>query len=189
MDAANVDLKSFTEEFYHRLCAGWLKPVLETLQYIRHETDCWLEITNLMIPGENDTDAEIDAMTRWIVDNLGPDVPMHFTAFHPAWKLLDRPPTPLATLQHARSIALANGVHYAYTGNVSDPEGSTTFCHSCRSPLVERDWHEIIAWKLTGEGHCQSCGTACAGRFEGRAGHWGNRWEPVNIASYQEASL
>jgi pyruvate formate lyase activating enzyme len=109
---------------------------------------------------------------------------MHFTAFYPAWKLLNRPPTPWATLQHARSIALANGVRYAYTGNVADPEGSTTFCHVCRSPLVERHWHEVVAWNLTDAGRCQACGTPCAGRFEGPAGNWGTRCEPVNIAAY-----
>jgi pyruvate formate lyase activating enzyme len=181
MDAANIDLKAFTESFYHRLCAGWLKPVLETLEYVRHETNCWLEITNLIIPGENDAGQEINAMTRWVVDKLGPDVPMHFTAFHPDWKLLDHPPTSLESLQHARSIALANGVRYAYTGNVADPEGSTTYCHACRFPLVKRWWHEVSAWNLTDDGRCRNCGTACAGRFEGHAGTWGNRRQPVRI--------
>jgi pyruvate formate lyase activating enzyme len=183
MDAANVDLKGFTERFYRQLCAGWLRPVLETLEYVRHKTDCWLEITNLVIPGENDSPKEIDAMTKWVVDRLGPDVPLHFTAFHPDWKLLDHPPTPLATLQRARSIALANGVRYAYTGNVADDAGSTTRCHPCHAPLIERRWYEIAGWNLTEDGRCCSCGTPCAGRFEGPAGRWGNRRQPVRIAT------
>jgi pyruvate formate lyase activating enzyme len=129
MDAANVDLKAFTERFYHQITGAHLQPVLDTLVYLKHETRVWLEIITLLIPGENDSDAELDAMTQWVVEHLGPDVPMHFTAFHPDWKMRDIPPTPPATLTRARHIALTNGVRYAYTGNVKGPEGSTTYCH------------------------------------------------------------
>ena len=181
MDAANVDLKGFTEDFYHRICSGHLQPVLETLQYLRHETNVWLEITNLLIPGANDSDAEIDAMTRWVVERLGRDVPMHFTAFHPDWKMMDRPPTPPGTLTRARGIALANGVRHAYTGNVHDAEGGSTYCHGCGGPLIERDWFEIRAWELTAEARCPRCGTVCAGVFEDAPGRWGARRLPVSL--------
>jgi pyruvate formate lyase activating enzyme len=183
MDAANVDLKGFTEDFYHRICAGHLGPVLETLEYLKHETDVWFEITNLLIPGANDSDQEIDQMTRWIVDRLGPDVPVHFTAFHPDWKMLDRPPTPPATLTRARLIAVANGIRYAYTGNVHDSEGGSTFCHGCGALLIERDWYELGEWNLTEDGRCRACGASCPGVFDGRPGGWGRRRLPVRLRS------
>ncbi len=154
MDAANVDLKGFTERFYHDVCAGHLAPVLDTLEYLVHETDVWLEITTLLIPGLNDSTQEVDAETRWIVEHLGPDVPVHFTAFHPDWKMLDRPPTPPSTLSRAREIALANGIRYAYTGNVHDPVGQTTRCHGCGAVLIERDGYELGFWGLAAEGRC-----------------------------------
>jgi pyruvate formate lyase activating enzyme len=179
MDAANVDLKAFTEDFYHRVCSGGLAPVLETLEYLRHETDVWFEITNLLIPGLNDSSDEIDAMTRWVVDRLGPDVPMHFTAFHPDWKMRDRPPTPPQTLILARRVAMANGIRYAYTGNVHDVEGGSTYCHACGELLVERDWYRLVAWNVTDDGRCVRCGAVCAGVFEGRPGAWGPRRLPV----------
>ncbi len=182
MDAANVDLKAFTEDFYHRVCLGHLAPVLETLEYLKHETDVWFEITNLLIPGENDSDGEIDAMTRWVVEHLGPDVPMHFTAFHPDFKMLDHPPTPPETLTRARRIALANGVRYAYTGNVHDAEGQSTYCHACGAVLIERDWYALGAWNLTPEGRCGACGAPCAGVFEGEPGRWGPRRLPVRLS-------
>jgi pyruvate formate lyase activating enzyme len=182
MDAANVDLKAFTDEFYHRVCAGRLEPVLDTLVYLKHETDVWLEITNLMIPGLNDSPGETDAMTRWIVEHLGSDVPVHFTAFHPDWKLRDRPPTPAATLKRAREIALANGVRYAYTGNVHDVAGQSTFCHRCRTVLIERDWYELGAWRLDERGCCSACGEPCAGVFEPAPGGWGARRLPVRLS-------
>jgi pyruvate formate lyase activating enzyme len=182
MDAANVDLKGFTETFYHDVCAAELGPVLDTLRYLKHETDVWFEITTLLIPGLNDSDAELDAMTRWVVDELGPDVPMHFTAFHPDYKMLDRPPTPPATLSRARRIALANGVRYAYTGNVHDEAGGTTYCHNCGERLIGRDWYVLTAWNLTDDGRCRTCGTACAGLFDGPPGHWGARRQPVWLA-------
>jgi pyruvate formate lyase activating enzyme len=182
MDAANVDLKAFTEEFYADVCAGHLEPVLETLAYVKHETDVWLEITNLLIPGLNDSDDELDAMTCWIVDTLGPDVPVHFTAFHPAWKALDRPPTPPETLTQARSIAVANGVRYAYTGNVVDADGQSTYCHGCGSRVIERDWYRLGEYRLTDAGRCQRCGTAVPGVFAPAPGSWGARRLPVRLA-------
>jgi pyruvate formate lyase activating enzyme len=179
MDAANVDLKGFTERFYADLCAGRLGPVLETLEYLRHETDVWFEITNLLIPDANDSDEEIDAMTRWIVDRLGPDVPVHFTAFHPDYKLRDRPPTPPATLTRARDIAGANGVRFAYTGNVHDRAGGSTFCPGCGTCVIERDWYELGAYRLDADGRCEACGERISGVFAGRAGVWGRRRLPV----------
>jgi pyruvate formate lyase activating enzyme len=181
IDAANVDLKGFTESFYARTCAGRLAPVLETLEYLKHETDVWFEITNLLIPGLNDSDDELDRMTAWVVERLGPDVPMHFTAFHPDYKLLDRPPTPAATLSRARSIALANGVRYAYTGNVHDADGGGTYCPGCGTRVVQRDWYRIGAYGLTDDGRCESCGSRVPGVFAGRPGGWRPRRLPVRL--------
>jgi len=183
MDAANVDLKGFTEEFYANTCAGHLAPVLESLSYLKRETDVWFEITNLLIPDLNDSPEEIDRMTTWIVDELGADVPVHFTAFHPDYKLLDRPPTPPRTLTQARSIAVANGIRYAYTGNVHGKEGSSTYCAGCGIGLVERDWYTLGRYQLTGDGRCQRCGAACPGVFAGAAGTWGARRLPVRLAA------
>ena len=184
MDAANVDLKGFTEDFYHRICGGHLQPVLETLEYLKHETKVWFELTTLLIPGENDSDAEIEAMTQWVVEHLGSDVPMHFTAFHPDWKMLDTPPTPAHTLSRARRIALKNGVHYAYTGNVRDPEGGSTYCHHCGKKLIGRDWYVLSDWNLTDDGHCKFCGTSCPGVFESRPGDWGAKRMPVRLKDF-----
>jgi pyruvate formate lyase activating enzyme len=181
MDAANVDLKGFTEDFYRHVCAGQLGAVLDTLEYLRHETDVWFEITNLLIPDANDSDAELDAMTRWVVERLGPDVPMHFTAFHPDFKMLDRPPTPPATLTRAREIAVANGVRYAYTGNVHDTGGSSTYCPGCGGRVVERDWYRLGEYQLSDDGHCLRCGTLLPGVYAGRPGGWGRRRLPVRI--------
>jgi pyruvate formate lyase activating enzyme len=153
MDAANVDLKGFTERFYKDICAGHLQPVLETLEYLRRETDVWFEITTLLIPGLNDSEAEIDAMTRWVVAELGPEVPLHFTAFHPDWKLIDRPPTPPRTLRRARAIALGNGVRYAYTGNVQDEEGGLTTCSACGESLIGGT--QCSPPELTADGRCR----------------------------------
>jgi len=183
MDAANIDLKAFTERFYWRICGAHLKDTLETLVYVKHETDTWLELTTLLIPGENDSDEELDEMTRWVVAELGPDVPMHFTAFHPDWKMMDHPATPPATLTRARQIAMANGVRYAYTGNVHDEAGGSTYCHHCGTRLIGRDWYEITDWRLTADGRCPSCGTTCAGVFEPRPGHWGARRMPVHLGT------
>jgi len=183
MDAANVDLKGFTEHFYYRICGGALAPVLETLEYLKHETKVWFEITTLLIPGENDTDDELDQMTRWIADHLGPEVPLHFTAFHPDWKMLDKPRTPAATLTRARHIALANGLHYVYTGNVHDSQGGSTYCPCCHTRVIERDWYELGEWRLTAAGACRSCGTRIPGVFSGPPGAWGSRRLGVRLAA------
>lgn len=181
IDAANVDLKSFSDGFYRRCCGARLAPVLETLEYLARETEVWLEIASLLIPGLNDSEAEIDAMSRWIVEHLGPDVPLHFSAFHPAFRMLDRPPTPAGTLDRARAIALANGVRYSYTGNVHDPRGESTFCPSCGALLIERQGYRLGAFELSGEGSCRSCGTRIPGVFAARPGVWGNRFLPVRV--------
>jgi pyruvate formate lyase activating enzyme len=182
IDAANVDLKAFTQDFYHRLCGGHLQTVLESLVYLKEETDVWVELTTLLIPGENDSPEELDEMTKWVVEHLGPDVPMHFTAFHPDWKMRDKPPTPPETLRQARQIALGNGVRYAYVGNVHDPDGDSTWCSNCGELLIQRDWYELGAWNLTADGKCKKCGTGCAGVFEARPGTWGSRRQPVRMA-------
>ena len=183
MDAANVDLKAFTESFYRSTCSGHLQPVLDTLEHLKHETDVWFELTTLLIPGLNDSDEEIDAMTRWVVDRLGRDVPMHFTAFHPDYKLRDRPPTPPQTLVRARSIAIANGVRFAYTGNVHDREGGSTYCGACGDLVVERDWYQLGRYGLTDDGRCRSCDTPLPGVFAGPPGDNGRRRQAVRLAS------
>jgi len=188
MDAANVDLKGFTEKFYHDLCAGHLQPVLDTLVYLKRETKVWFEITTLLIPGQNDSEEELEEMTQWVVRELGPDVPLHFSAFHPDWRMLDTPPTPPETLTRARRIAMKNGVRYAYTGNVHDEEGGSTYCHRCGKVLIGRDWYVITAWNLTGDGCCRACGERCAGVFEGPAGRWGGRRLPVRISEFAQAA-
>ncbi len=181
MDAANIDLKAFTERFYKQLCSGQLEAVKETLVYLVHETDVWVEITTLLIPGENDDDAELDAMTGWIAGALGDEVPLHLTAFHPDWKMRDHPPTPPATLTRAREIARRNGLRHVYTGNVHDEAGGSTYCAGCGRKLIGRDWYVLGDWHLDAEGRCAGCGTPLAGVFEPRPGHWGARRQPVQM--------
>ncbi len=181
MDAANVDLKAFTDRFYHRICGGHLAPVLDTLRYIAQETDAWLELTTLLIPGENDSDRELDEMTGWVVEHLGPDVPMHFSAFHPDWKMQTIDATPKGTLTRARDIAMRNGVRYAYTGNVHDPAGASTYCHHCKALLIERDGYQLGRWGLDAQGRCAGCATALPGRFAAQPGAFGNRRMPVRL--------
>jgi pyruvate formate lyase activating enzyme len=181
MDAANVDLKGFTDEFYVKLCGARLQPVLETLVYLKHETACWFEITTLLIPGKNDSSGEIEAMSRWIARELGPEVPLHFTAFHPDYKLTDIEHTPPAALTRARGIALAEGLRYVYTGNVHDRTGGTTFCPGCEKPLIVRDWYEVLSYELTPEGRCGHCDTQIPGRFERFERPWGRRRVPVRL--------
>ena len=184
IDAVNIDLKAFTEAFYHKLCGGHLQAILDTLLYLKHQTDVWLETTTLLIPGNNDSQEEIDAMTRWVVAELGRDVPMHFTAFHPDWKMLDIPATPVATLARARNIAMDNGVRYAYTGNIVDEQGESTYCHQCGVRAIGRNRYNLTAWNLDNRGCCKNCGTACAGHFESEPGTWGSRFQPVFMAGY-----
>lgn len=183
MDAANVDLKGFSEAFYQKLCSASLAPVLDTLQYLVHETRCWVEITTLLIPGENDSTAELERMSRWIADHLGPDVPLHFTAFHPDWKMLDKPRTPHETLIRARSIARAQGLRHVYTGNVADPHRQATWCHACGTRLIARDGYRITDWSLDPAGACKVCGSRVAGRFETAPGRWGNRRQPIRLTA------
>ncbi len=182
MDAANVDLKAFTEDFYWRITSAHLAPVLETLVYLKHETQVWFELTTLIIPGRNDSDQELTEMAKWVVSHLGPDVPMHFSAFHPDWRMRDVPPTPAATLTRARRIAMDHGVRYAYTGNVRDEAGQSTYCHQCGARIIGRDGYEITAWHLDASGACEHCGTACAGVFDPAPGRWGSRRRPVRLA-------
>ncbi len=184
MDAANVDLKGFTERFYHRICAGHLQPVLDTLIYLKRNTRVWFEITTLLIPGENDSERELEEMTCWVVENLGPDVPMHFTAFHPDWKMLDKSATPPSTLTRARAIAIKNGVRYAYTGNVHDERGGSTYCHTCNHRLIGRDWYVLSEWNLSADGECKFCGALCKGVFEELPGSWGPRRLPVRLQNF-----
>jgi len=179
MDAANIDLKGFTEEFYVKLTGAHLKPVLETLAYVHHDTHCWLEITTLLIPGHNDSDAEITELTKWVALELGPDVPLHFSAFHPDWKMADVSPTPAPTLFRARRIALDAGLHHVYTGNVHDVEGGTTWCTSCHAPLIVRDWYKINEYNVTENGACKHCGEKLAGRFGKFAQPFGPRRIPI----------
>jgi pyruvate formate lyase activating enzyme len=185
IDAANIDLKGFTQDFYKHVAAGDLAPVLETLEYLVHETDVWVEITNLVITGKNDSDSEIDEMTRWIADHLGRTVPLHFSAFHPDYRMLDVPPTPPATLTRARDIARAHGLHHVYTGNVHDRDGDTTRCAECGAPVIQRDWYRIEQYRLSSDGRCPECGTAVAGVFDGPPGEWGRRRLPVRIAEFE----
>jgi len=182
IDAANVDLKAFTDDFYVKLCGAHLQPVLDTLVYLKRETNVWFEITTLLIPGRNDSDAELEAMCQWIVRELGPDVPLHFTAFHPDYKMTDLPRTPTATLVRAREIGLRAGIHYVYTGNVHDRTGGTTFCPGCAKPVIVRDWHDIEKYELTPEGRCRHCAAQLPGRFERYDGQWGRRRMPVRVA-------
>jgi pyruvate formate lyase activating enzyme len=181
IDAANVDLKAFTERFYRHVCGAELAPVLDTLVYLKRETRVWLEITTLLIPGENDSDAELDSMTRWIAEELGPDVPLHFSAFHPDWKMTDRLPTPPATLTRARDLAMRNGLHYVYTGNVHDAVGGSTWCPGCGALLIERDWFDLGRWGLAPDGRCAACGLAIPGVFAAQPGQWGGRRLPVSL--------
>lgn len=183
MDAVNIDLKSFTESFYWKICNGHLQPILETLRYLKQETDVWFEITTLLIPDENDSDKEINEMTQWIYEHLGPDIPHHFTAFHPDWKMMDTPSTPASTLTRARNIAIENGLHHVYTGNVHDEKGGSTYCSNCGTRLIGRDWYVITDWNLTKSAQCPNCDKICAGIFENNPGSWGARRMPVQLAN------
>jgi pyruvate formate lyase activating enzyme len=180
MDAANIDLKAFTDEFYKKTCGGDLQSVLDTLLYLKNETSVWFEITTLLIPEENDSSEEMDKMTRWIKDNLGPAVPIHFSAFHPDYKMLDKKRTPLESLQMACHIARQNGLRYVYAGNVHDPENDSTYCHECGHLLIGRDWYDLSEWNLVA-GKCPNCSAECHGVFEESAGNWGRRRQVVKL--------
>ena len=180
MDAANVDLKAFTEAFYHRVCLARLQPVLDTLVYLRRETKVWFEVTTLLIPGENDSEKELDRASDWFAANLGPGVPWHFTAFHPDFRMLDTPRTPPATLARARRIARSKGLKFVYTGNVHDSEGSSTRCPNCGALLIERDWYKLGAFNLV-DNRCHACGCEIPGRFAPQPGTWGHRCQPVKL--------
>jgi len=187
MDAANVDLKAFTEEFYKRLCTGHLGAVLETLEYLKQRTKVWFEITTLLIPGYNDSPEEVTKLSEWVMTRLGPDVPLHFTAFHPDYKMLDLPRTPAFTLTTARDIARKVGLHFVYTGNVHDEVGQSTYCPGCGERIIGRDWYDITTWLLTEEGRCDICSTAIPGLFEARPGSWGPRRVPIRIGRRERA--
>jgi len=186
MDAANVDLKGFTEQFYHKLCFAHLDPVLETLVYLKRETSVWFEVTTLLIPGQNDSAEEVTKLCDWFAENLGPDVPLHFTAFHPDFKMMDIPHTPPQTLTRAREIGLAAGLHYVYTGNTHDVRGQSTYCPACKQVVIERDWYELGEWNVRA-GACAACGAKIAGHFVERPGHWGARRMPVRIRPAAQA--
>ncbi len=181
IDAANIDLKAFTQRFYRYLTGSNLEPVLETLKYLKHQTKVWFEITTLLIPGENDSVDEIESMTQWIMENLGSDVPLHFTAFHPDWKMRDIPNTPVETLTRSREIAMKNGLKYVYIGNVHDQQGGSTYCSRCKAPLIERDWYVLKSWALQDNGCCQHCGTECPGVFEEKPGTWGAKRQAIRL--------
>jgi len=185
IDAANVDLKAFTETFYRKLTQAHLQPVLDTLKYIKHETDVWLEITNLMIPGENDSPDEIERLCGWIVENLGDLVPIHFTAFHPDFKMMDHDPTPHETLSRARQQALDAGVKFAYVGNVNDATRQSTYCPNCGTVLIERNGYELGVYRIEG-GRCAGCGQVIPGVFEASAGQWGRKRVPIRVHTHRD---
>lgn len=180
LDAANVDLKGFTERFYGKVCFAHLDPVLDTLRWLKKETDVWFEITTLLIPGENDSEDEVARLSDWVFQNLGPDVPLHFTAFHPDFKMMDKPRTPPETLQRARARAKEAGIRHVYTGNVHDVKGQSTYCAGCGHLLVERDWYELGKWGIR-DGRCEKCSEPVPGHYAAVAGTWGARRMPVRV--------
>lgn len=181
IDAANIDLKSFTEDFYWKLTGGHLDDVLETLKYLKYQTKVWFELTTLMIPGKNDSEAEIREMTAWVVNELGTDVPMHFSAFHPDFKMGDIASTPVDTLIRARDIAMRGGVEYVYVGNVQDKESNSTWCPTCGHLLIERLSYTLGEWGINSKACCEKCDSPIAGVFEARPGNWGAQRTPVRM--------
>jgi pyruvate formate lyase activating enzyme len=184
IDAANVDLKGFTEGFYRKLCKGHFQAVLDTLLYLHQETNVWLEVTTLLIPDENDSNPELEGLTQWMMEHLGPDVPLHFSAFHPDFQMRDKPSTPASTLTRARDIAMSNGLRYVYTGNVHDEAGGSTYCHECGVKLIGRDWYMMTAWNVSEAGKCGKCGAGIAGRIEPSPGGWGAKRVAIDMRSF-----
>lgn len=181
MDATNIDLKGFTQSFYKKLCGGQLETVLDTLKYIHQETSTWLEVTTLLIPDENDSEQELNNLCKWFHDNLGTNVPLHFSAFHPDWKMKDKPQPPSQTLNRARQIAMSHNLNFVYTGNVHDSVGSSTYCPNCKNKVIERDWYVLGKYNLDTDGQCLFCQHKLPGHFNGPPGHWGARRLPVRI--------
>ena len=181
IDAANVDLKSFSDRFYKEICSAHLDNVLQTLEYLKHETDVWFEITTLLIPGENDSEREINEECAWVIEHLGPDIPLHFSAFHPEWKMMNKPSTPPSTLFKAREIAKSHGLRHVYLGNIHDFNGTSTYCHQCGEILIGRDWYELSTWNLSLDGDCKKCGTKCVGVFDGSHGTWGRKRQTIEV--------
>ncbi|NMM44433.1 AmmeMemoRadiSam system radical SAM enzyme [Rhodospirillaceae bacterium KN72] len=184
MDAVNLDLKAFTEDFYRSLCTASLDSVKETAVYLVKERKTWVELTTLLIPGENDSEAELEALTQWVSETLGPDVPLHFTAFHPDYRMRDKPRTPVETLLKAHAIGKAAGLNYVYTGNVHHEETGSTYCPQCGTKVIGRDWYTLSDWGIGQGGHCTHCGGVIAGRFEPKPGDWGPKRKPVRLAEF-----
>ena len=183
MDAANVDLKAFTEDFYERITYSKLQPVLDTLHWLKHESDVWFEITNLIIPDANDSPDELRRMCDWILESVGAEVPVHFSAFHPDFRMTDRPRTPHETLVMARDIAVRQGLKFVYVGNVNDVFNQSTWCPGCGELLIERNWYQLGQWNLDGN-VCRKCRTLIPGHFDMSPGSWGNRRQPIRISEY-----
>ena len=188
MDAANVDLKAFTEDFYERITYSKLQPVLDTLHWLKHESDVWFEITNLIIPDANDSPDELRRMCDWILESVGAEVPVHFSAFHPDFRMTDRPRTPHETLVMARDIAVRQGLKFVYVGNVNDVFNQSTWCPCCGELLIERNWYQLGQWNLDGN-VCRKCRTLIPGHFDRSPGSWGNRRQPIRISEYAAEPL
>ncbi|MGB1235986.1 MAG: AmmeMemoRadiSam system radical SAM enzyme, partial [Planktomarina sp.] len=183
MDAANIDLKAFTEEFYYKLTGAHIGPVLDSIKYAVNETDCWVELTTLLIPDTNDSDAELHALCEWVVRECGPDVPLHFSAFHPDFRMLDTPRTPVETLLRARNIGLKTGLNHVYIGNAHNHAAQSSYCSGCQKLAIGRNWYELDQWHLDDAGHCTRCGTKMPGHFDGPHGTWGRTRKPVRLVA------
>jgi pyruvate formate lyase activating enzyme len=181
IDAANIDLKAFTQQFYQKLCFADLAPILDTLKWLKRETDVWIEVTTLLIPGQNDSVEEVQRLSDWFIENLGPETPLHFTAFHPDFKMTDLPRTPATTLKRARDIAKSVGLKHVYTGNVHDVTSQSSYCAGCGELLIERDWYQLGEWSLTPNGNCRFCNESLVGHFETQPGTWGAKRERIAV--------
>lgn len=183
MDAANIDLKSFQPDFYKRLTASEIGPVLDSIDFAVNETDCWVEVTTLLIPGENDSDAEIHDLSAWLRDTCGPNLPLHFSAFHPDHRMMSHPRTPADTLLRARRIALSEGLNQVYIGNAHNFDAQSSYCNGCGARVIGRDWYELSEWALDDFGQCSTCGTPLPGHFNGPPGTWGRNRKPVRLVT------